>query len=153
MTLDQFDKVPLGLHMHQTGYALGILSLFNMTECTPTHTPLPEGVSLSKDSNTPPINAKIYRMLVGKLLFLTKTRPDIAHAVSVVSRYMQSDRVLKRLTFKWQNTFYAMCVDTPILACSSNKGRRIFFEGIPTPTMPLDMISMTEFLLELTFFT
>ena len=86
----QFDKVPLGLRMHQSDYALGILNLFNMTECTPTHTPLPEGVSLSKDSNTPPVNAKTYRMFVGKLLFLTKTRPDIAHAVSVVSRFMQS---------------------------------------------------------------
>ena len=86
----QFDRVPLGLRIHQTDYALGILKLFNMTECTPTHTPLPEGLSLSKESNTPPVDPKLYRMLVGKLLFLTKTRPDITHAVSVVSRFMQN---------------------------------------------------------------
>ena len=60
-----------------------------MENCTPSHTPLPEGLTLSKDTNSPSVDAKIYRMLVGKLLFLTKTRPDISHAVSVVSRFMQ----------------------------------------------------------------
>ena len=86
----QFDRTPTGLRMHQTDYALSILHLFNMESCSPSHTPLPEGLSLSKDSATPPVDATLYRMLVGKLLFLTKTRPDITHAVSVVSRFMQS---------------------------------------------------------------
>ena len=88
----QFDTVPTGLHMHQTEYALSILTLFNMDNCTPAYTPLPEGLIMSKVSDTPPVDATLYRMLVGKLLFLTKTRPDIAHAVSVVSRFMQEPR-------------------------------------------------------------
>ena len=61
-----------------------------MENCTPSYTPLSKGLILSKDSHTPPVDATIYRMLVGKLLFLTKTRPDISHAVSVVSRFMQN---------------------------------------------------------------
>jgi hypothetical protein len=76
--------------MHQTEYALSILQQFNMEQCSPSHTPLPEGMTLSKDSNTPLVDATLYRMLVGKLLFLTKTCPDITHAVSVVSRFMQN---------------------------------------------------------------
>ena len=86
----QFDRDSTGLRMHQTEYALSILQLFNMEHCSPSHTPLPEGLILSKDSTTPPVNATLYRMLVGKLLFLTKTRPDITHAVSVVSRFMHN---------------------------------------------------------------
>ena len=86
----QFNSVSNGLHMHQTEYALSILRLFNMEDCNPSHTPLPEGLILSKESATPPVNATLYRMLVGKLLFLTKTRPDITHAVSVISRFMQN---------------------------------------------------------------
>ena len=86
----QFDRDLTGLRMHQTEYALSILHLFNMEDCSPSHTPLPEGLTLSKDSGTPPVNATLYRMLVGKLLFLTKTRPDITHAVSVASRFMQN---------------------------------------------------------------
>jgi hypothetical protein len=86
----QFDRDSTGLRMHQTKYALSILHLFNMEHCSPSHTPLPEGLILSKDTNTPPVNATLYRMLVGKLLFLTKTRPDITHALSVVSRFMHN---------------------------------------------------------------
>ena len=45
---------------------------------------------LPKDIATPHVDATIYKMLVGKLLFLTKTRPDITHAVNVASRFMQN---------------------------------------------------------------
>ena len=55
----QFDKVPTGLRMHQSYYARSILTLFNMEECTPAYTPLPEGLALSKNSNTPPVNSTI----------------------------------------------------------------------------------------------
>lgn len=61
-----------------------------MEYCAPSHTPLPEGMILPKDTATPPVDATVYRMLVGKLLFLTKTRPDITHVVSVVRRFMQN---------------------------------------------------------------
>ena len=76
--------------MHQRDYALSILKLFNMEDCKSSMTPLPEGLILSKDSATPPVDATLYRMLVGKLLFLTKTRPDLTYAVSLVSRFMHN---------------------------------------------------------------
>ena len=88
----QFDRSDTGLHMHQRDYALSILRLFNMEDCKPSPTPLPEGLLLSKDSTTPPVDATLYRMLVGKLLFLTKTRPDLTQAVSVVSRFMHQPK-------------------------------------------------------------
>ena len=86
----QFDRTATGLHMHQRQYALRILQFFQMEDCKPSLTPLPEGLSLSKNSDTPPVDATLYRMLVGKLLFLTKTCPDLTHVVSVVSRFMQN---------------------------------------------------------------
>ena len=52
--------------------------------------PASRGSHIVKRFKHPPVNATIYRMLVEKLLYLTKTRPDIAHAVGVVSRYMQN---------------------------------------------------------------
>ena len=85
----QFERNPTSVRMHQTEYANSILRQFGMDQCAPSSTPLPEGITLSKDSGTPPVDATLYRTLVGKLLFLTKTRPDITHAVSVVSRFMQ----------------------------------------------------------------
>ena len=86
----QFERSSTCLRMHQTTYVHIILHQFGIDQCAPSPTPLPEGTSLSKDSGTPSVDATLYRMLVGKLLFLTKTRPDISHAVGVVSRYMQN---------------------------------------------------------------
>ena len=39
-------------------------------------------------------DAGLYRRLVGKLIFLTVTRPDIAYAVSVLSQFMQAPRTI-----------------------------------------------------------
>lgn len=82
----QFERTSTSLRMHQTEYALSILQQFGMDTCNPSPTPLPEGLLLLKQTNTPPVDATLYRTLVGKLLFLTKTRPDISHAVSAVSQ-------------------------------------------------------------------
>ena len=86
----QFERNRTALRMHQTEYAESILQQFGMHDCAPSSTPLPEGTTLSKESATPLVDATLYMMLVGKLLFLTKTCPDIAHVVSVVNRYMQN---------------------------------------------------------------
>ena len=39
-------------------------------------------------------DAGIYRRLVGKLIFLTVTRPDISYAVSILSQFMQAPRII-----------------------------------------------------------
>jgi hypothetical protein len=69
----QFKRTPHSLRMHQTEYALSILQQFGMDTCKPSMTPLPEGLLLPKQSDSPLVDATLYRMLVGKLLFLTKT--------------------------------------------------------------------------------
>lgn len=76
--------------MHQIEYALNILHQFNMEHCTPSHTPFPEGMILPKYISIPYVDAIVYRMLEGKLLFLTKTTPDLTYVVSVVSIFMQN---------------------------------------------------------------
>lgn len=64
-----------------------------MEHCAPSHTPLPEGMILPKDTATPYIGATVYTILVSKLLFLTKIRPDLTHVVNVVSIFMQNRQV------------------------------------------------------------
>lgn len=76
--------------MHQIEYNLSILHQFNMEYYAPSHTPLPKGMILPKDTATVHVDATVYRMLVGKLFFLTITRPYITHVVSVVSRFTQN---------------------------------------------------------------
>ncbi|XP_073153875.1 secreted RxLR effector protein 161-like [Henckelia pumila] len=43
---------------------------------------------LQQNDEAKKANAKIYRSLVGSLMYLTNTRPDIVHSVNVISRFM-----------------------------------------------------------------
>ena len=61
-----------------------------MLGCKPSDTPIEAG----KRANNPgePIDKDKYQRLVGKLIYLSHTRPDIAFAVSVVSQHMHSPK-------------------------------------------------------------
>ena len=59
-----------------------------MKDCKPSKTPFLSGVKLEEADSSPMVNNTMYRQLIGCLLYLTHTRPDISYAVSVASRYM-----------------------------------------------------------------
>ena len=60
-----------------------------MHGCKPVATPLVPNEKLSKEDGAPEADASIYRSLIGSLLYLIATRPDIMHATSLLSRFMQ----------------------------------------------------------------
>ena len=67
-----------------------MLRKFNMAECKPVSTPMETGCKLMKNDDSPSINQTLYRSMIGSLLYLTASRPDIMQAVCMVSRF-QSD--------------------------------------------------------------
>ena len=73
----------------QSKYISDLLVKFNMAECRPTPFPFLSGISLEEGKSTPPMDCTIYRQLIGSLLYLTHSRPDICYSMNVVSRYMQ----------------------------------------------------------------
>lgn len=83
-----------GLLLHQEPYALSILAEFSFLDCRPSFIPLNEGLQLRRDTGTPPVDATMYKRLVGKLLYLTRTRPDISFATNQASRYMHEPQEL-----------------------------------------------------------
>lgn len=77
-----------GVYISQKNYAEKILKKFGMHECKPVATPLVVNEKLMKDNGTKKVDATLYRSLVGNLLYLTATRPDIMFATSLLSRFM-----------------------------------------------------------------
>ncbi|KAK5834863.1 hypothetical protein PVK06_010542 [Gossypium arboreum] len=59
-----------------------------MSKCKPADTPVALGEKLSSTSEHDRVDEKGYRSLVGCLLYLTATRPDIIYAVGLLSRFM-----------------------------------------------------------------
>lgn len=47
-------------------------------------------LKLSKINNSPPIDATLYRSIIGSLRYLVNTRPDLAYSVGFVSNYMKA---------------------------------------------------------------
>jgi hypothetical protein len=62
-----------------------------MLGCRFASTPIDLNHKLSVECGNP-VNKKTYQRLVGRLIYLCHTRPDISYAVSVVSRYMHDPR-------------------------------------------------------------
>ncbi|KAJ0748566.1 putative alcohol dehydrogenase [Helianthus annuus] len=88
----------LGMEVHQENgdifisqqrYASNLLDKFNMKQCNAISTPMEYGQRLSKDDQEEEVNENIYRSLVGSLMYLTNTRPDIMFAICKVSRFME----------------------------------------------------------------
>ena len=47
------------------------------------------GLKLRKDDSSKDFDPSLYKSIVGSLMYLTTTRPDIMHAVSLISRFME----------------------------------------------------------------
>lgn len=74
----------------QTKYANDLLHKFGMDDCIIVITPIAHGEHLTKEDGAPAIDVYTYRSIVGSLMFLTNSRLDICHAISLVSRYMSA---------------------------------------------------------------
>ncbi|GJY51363.1 ribonuclease H-like domain-containing protein, partial [Tanacetum coccineum] len=80
-----------GVCLSQRKYCLDLLSDFRLLVCKPSTIPLKHNLFLSNEStfNDPVIdNITNYQNLIGKLIYLTHTRPDIAYFVHRLSQFM-----------------------------------------------------------------
>ena len=82
-----------GMLLTQLHYELNLLSKFGMTECKPISTPLDRNLKLTADCDEV-CDTTLYRQIIGSLIYLTITRPDISYAVGVLSQFMQSPRTM-----------------------------------------------------------
>ncbi|CAM8972211.1 unnamed protein product [Rhodiola kirilowii] len=79
-----------GIFINQRKYVLDILEDHNYTDSKPVKTPLDTKNGLSLSTASVLSDPTIYRKLVGKLIYLVVTRPDLAFAVHTLSQFMAS---------------------------------------------------------------
>jgi hypothetical protein len=80
----------IGYYLSQAKYASDLLSRAGLTDTKIVSTPLEMTARLTPLDGTPLSDATLYRQLVGSLVYLTVTRPDIAHAVHLVSQFLSA---------------------------------------------------------------
>ena len=72
----------------QKKYAKEILKKFHMEDCKSLSTPMNQKEKLSKEDGTEKVDEAHFRSLIGCLMYLSSTRPDILNVVSILSRFM-----------------------------------------------------------------
>jgi hypothetical protein len=77
-----------GYYLSQAKYASDLLSHVGLTETKVVFTPLEMNARLTPLDGTPLSDATLYRQLIGSLIYLTVTCPDIAHDVHLVSQFL-----------------------------------------------------------------
>jgi len=87
----EIARNPKGIVLSQRKYILDLLSETGMLGCRPVSTLIDLNHKLCAESGNP-IHKERCQRLVGRLIYLCHTRPDISYAVSVVSRYMHDPR-------------------------------------------------------------
>ena len=86
--LAEVGRTKEGIVVTQRKYVLDLLQETRMLGFKPMDTPMDPICKIDDDSH--PTDKYMYQRLVGKLIYLTHTRPDIGFAVSMVSRYMNN---------------------------------------------------------------
>nr|GEX36683.1 hypothetical protein [Tanacetum cinerariifolium] len=84
--------INIGTHLNQRKYILDLLQDAGLTTCKPNPSPLPTSLHLSLDKVTLLTDNGVYRRLVGRLLYLTMTSPDISYVVQHLSQFVSAPK-------------------------------------------------------------
>jgi hypothetical protein len=80
------------IFISQEKYLKEMLKKFQMEDSSPVSTPMVVGCKLSKDDISPDIDQRTYRSMLGSLLYITASCPDIMQAVGMVGRYQSAPK-------------------------------------------------------------
>jgi hypothetical protein len=85
----EISQDAFGIKISQDNYVRDILHRFHMKNCKSAPTSFLSGIIVEDGRDTPLVDNTLYRKLVGILLYLIHTCPNISYVVGVVSIYMQ----------------------------------------------------------------
>jgi hypothetical protein len=94
----QVKQTKQGTFVHQAKYTKDLMKKFNMAEFKPISTLISTATSLGPDEDGEAVDQREYRRMIGSLLYLTATRPDIQFIVCLCARFQASPHSLHRTT-------------------------------------------------------
>nr|GFC24544.1 retrovirus-related Pol polyprotein from transposon TNT 1-94 [Tanacetum cinerariifolium] len=83
----QVNQSPCGVFLNQSNYVLEILKKYGMESCDPVGTLMEIKDKIDLDQNGTLVDATKYRSMIGALMYLTSSRPDIVHATCLCAQY------------------------------------------------------------------
>ena len=81
-----------GIFINQEAYTRKLLSRFGMEGCSNAKVPMAHGTKLGPSLDTPAVDITLFRSMIGSLLYLTASRPDIMFSVCYCARFQANPR-------------------------------------------------------------
>ncbi|GJY62320.1 putative ribonuclease H-like domain-containing protein [Tanacetum coccineum] len=89
----QVKQTTAGIFLSQDKYVKDILNKFDFRTIKPASTPIEAHKSLGKDEEGEDVDVHLYRSMIGCLMYLTASRPDIMFAVCLCARFQVTPKV------------------------------------------------------------
>ncbi|GJS24970.1 putative ribonuclease H-like domain-containing protein [Tanacetum coccineum] len=89
----QVKQTTAGIFLSQDKYVQDILNKFDFRTIKPASTPIEAHKSLGKDEEGEEVDVHLYRSMIGCLMYLTASRPDIMFAVCLCARFQVTPKV------------------------------------------------------------
>nr|GEX88188.1 hypothetical protein [Tanacetum cinerariifolium] len=90
-SLSTISRSPRGIFINQSKYALESLKKYGFESCDPVDTPMVEKSKLDEDKEGKAIDPSYYYGMIGNLLYLTASRPDLQFAICMCTRSKHID--------------------------------------------------------------
>ena len=106
----QIKQLDNGTFISQEKYARDLVNKFGMTTASGKATPMATNEALSKEDLSKDVDPTLYRGMIGSLLYITASRPDIMHSVCLCARYQSQPKethlkAVKHILRYVKNTF------------------------------------------------
>ncbi|KAK6128492.1 hypothetical protein DH2020_037776 [Rehmannia glutinosa] len=88
----QIKQCQEGIYISQSKYTKELLKKFGIEEGRTVSTPMATNVKIDKDEKGKSADESKYRGMIGSLLYLTASRPDILHAVCLCARFQSNPK-------------------------------------------------------------
>ena len=89
----QVKQTDSGIYLNQAKYARNLVKRFGLDNAAYSRTPMAANAKLTNDLSGESVDVTLYRSMIGCLLYLTASRPDIAFSVGVCSRFQSNPKV------------------------------------------------------------
>lgn len=111
-----------GIYVCQRKYAQEILKRFGMEECNAVKNPIVPGFKIDKNEGGVKVDETYYKQIVGSLMYITTTRPDLMFIVSFIGRFMARPTEVHLLAAKRALRYLKGTIDYGI--CYSKNGNQ-----------------------------
>ena len=107
----QIRQQDSGIFLSQSKYAKNLMKKFSLESASSIRTPMSPNVKLTVDFLGKSVDSSLYRSMIGSILYLTASRPNISYFVRVCARYQANPKeshmiALKRIIKYIKTTAY-----------------------------------------------